>query len=172
MKKQKYLVNNAIKLDKLLVIDDNGQNLGVIDKNEALQIAQEKELDLVLFSTGDQPIAKIIDYGKFVYDSSKKNKNTKKKHNQIKNKEIKVKPQIGMHDLQVRVKNAKEWLSLNYRVRFVILAYGRIGYKTELINDIYHKFIELLGDCATIQAPLKKISKVQYEAYFVPNKNK
>lgn len=144
--------------------------MGVLSKAEALELAKSKELDLVLFSSGDSPIAKIIDYGKYVYQSKKKNKESKKNHIQIKNKEIKVKPVIGDHDLNVRVENAKKWLDSGYRIRFVVLAYGRIGTKVDQIYAIYEKFISLVGDKAVVQSPLKKASNVQYESFLISSK--
>lgn len=152
------------------MIDHLGKNLGVLRKQEALALAKANSLDLVLLTKNPQATAKILDYGKFIYNNQKKNKINKKKQLITKNKEIKVKPQIGAHDLQVRVKNAQDWLRMGYRIRFVILAYGRIGFKPELIEEIYHKFVELVGECGMIQQPLKKVSRILYEAYLVANK--
>lgn len=168
--KNKFVLNEQIRENRLLIIDDEGNKLGEMSKQEALELAQSKGMDLVLFSSGDKPIAKIIDYGKFVYENKKKNKENKKNQVKVKNKEIKVKPAIGMHDLEVRVKNAKEWLESGYRIRFVVLTYGRIATKVDLVFELYNKFIELVGDVATIQQPLKKVSNVQYESFLIPAK--
>lgn len=170
--KNKFVLNGQIRDKRLLVIDENGQRLGKMTREEALELAQSKELDLVLFSSGDKPTAKIIDYGKFIYESKKKAKENKKNQVQVKNKEIKVKPQIGDHDLNFRVENAKKWLKSGYRIRFVVLAYGRIGTKVDLIQEIYKKFIDLVGDEAIVQIPLKKASNVQYESFLIPNNKK
>lgn len=169
--KNKFVLNEQIREDKLLIIDDKGSKLGEMSKTEALELAKSKNMDLVLFSTGDKATAKIIDYGKFIYESKKKIKESKKNQALVKNKEIKVKPQIGDHDLNVRVENAKKWLSSGYRIRFVVLAYGRIGTKTDLIYDIYNKFISLVGDKAQVQIPLKRSSNVQYESFLISNKS-
>lgn len=168
--KNKFILNENIKEQELLVIDENGKKLGTMSKKEALELAKEKELDLVLFSSGDLPTAKIIDYGKFIYETKKKNKESKKNQVQVKNKEIKVKPGIAIHDLNVRVENAKKWLDSGYRIRFVVLTYGRIGSKLDQIQEVYEKFVSLVGDKATVQIPLKKISNVQYESFLIPNK--
>ncbi|MDE6429537.1 MAG: translation initiation factor IF-3 [Malacoplasma sp.] len=166
----RFVLNEQIRENRLLIIDSDGTNLGEMTKQEALELAQKQGMDLVLFSTGDKPIAKIIDYGKFVYENKKKNKENKKNQVKVKNKEIKVKPAIGIHDLEVRVKNAKEWLSSGYRIRFVVLTYGRIATKVDLVYELYEKFISMVGDCATIQQPLKKVSNVQYESFLIPAK--
>ncbi len=170
--KNKFVLNEDIREKTLLVIDDKGNKLGTMSKDEALELAKQKDLDLVLFSSGDLPTAKIIDYGKFIYESKKKNKESKKNQVQVKNKEIKVKPVIGTHDLNVRVENAKKWLDSGYRIRFVVLAYGRIGTKTDQIFEVYEKFISLVGDKAIVQSPLKKASGVQYESFLIPNNKK
>ncbi|MGL4647673.1 MAG: translation initiation factor IF-3 [Mycoplasmoidaceae bacterium] len=167
----KYLLNEDIKDKTLFVIDDNGEKLGELETKKALELAYAKNLDLVLLSkNNEKAIAKIIDFKKFIYESKKKKKESKKNQNVIKNKEIKVKPTIGDHDLNVRIANAKKWLAAGDRIRFVILAYGRIGTKTELIQEIYEKFINALGEDAKIQTPLKSISPVQYEAIIISKK--
>ncbi len=170
--KNKFVLNEDIREKTLLVIDENGNKLGEMSKQDALELARQHSKDLVLFSSGDKPTAKIIDFGKFVYDQKKKSKENKKTQVQTKNKEIKVKPQIGLHDLMVRVDNAKKWLESGYRIRFVVLAYGRIGTKVDQIEEVYNKFISLLEDKAVVQSPLKKVSNVQYESFLIANKGK
>lgn len=170
--KNKFILNEQIRERTLLVIDENGEKLGEMTKDAALELARSKSMDLVQFSSGDKPTAKIIDYGKFIYEQKKKSKESKKNQVLIKNKEIKVKPQIGMHDLMVRVNNAKEWLDAGYRIRFVVLAYGRIGTKIDQIEEVYNKFISLLEDKVVVQSPLKKVSNVQYESFLIANKSK
>lgn len=170
--KNKYILNEQIKAKTLLVIDENGEKIGEMTKADALALAKSKSLDLVQFGSGDKSTAKIIDYGKYIYEQKKKTRESKKKQVVLKNKEIKVKPQIGEHDLLVRVQNAKKWLESGFRIRFVVLTYGRISTKIDQINEIYEKFIQLLEDKAVVQSPLKKISNVQYESFIVANKNK
>lgn len=170
--KNKFVLNEDIREKTLLVIDENGNKLGEMSKQEALELARQNSKDLVLFSSGDKPTAKIIDFGKYIYDQKKKSKENKKTQVQTKNKEIKIRPQIGLHDLMVRVDNAKKWLESGYRIRFVVLAYGRIGTKVDQIEETYNKFISLLEDKAIVQSPLKKVSNVQYESFLIANKAK
>ncbi|MGL5630189.1 MAG: translation initiation factor IF-3 [Mycoplasmoidaceae bacterium] len=170
---EKYLINGNIKVSKLLLINDDGEKLGEMSTNEALKMAESKNLDLVIISNkGSFPIAKILDFGKFLFEQKKKLKENLKKQTVVKNKEIKVKPAIGDHDLQVRVNNAIKWLEEGNRIRFVVLAYGRIGTKTDLIYDIYNKFIKLLDGHCEVQIELKKINNVQYESILIPIKKK
>lgn len=170
--KNKFVLNEQIREKRMLVIDSEGNRLGEMSKAEALELAQSKGMDLVLFSSGDKPTAKIIDYGKFVYENKKKSKENKKNQVQVKNKEIKVKPQIGDHDLAVRIENAKKWLASGHRIRFVVLAYGRTSNKYDQIEEVYKKFIDQVGNAATIQQPLKKANAVQYESFLIPNNKK
>lgn len=170
--KNKFVLNEQIREKRMLVIDNDGNRLGEMSKAEALELAQRQGMDLVLFSSGDKPTAKIIDYGKFVYENKKKAKENKKNQVQVKNKEIKVKPQIGDHDLNVRVENAKKWLASGHRIRFVVLAYGRIATKLDQVNETYEKFVKLVGNAAIVQQPLKKATNVQYESFLIPNNKK
>lgn len=164
---EKLLANEKILDSHLLVIDEKGNNLGRLSKDEALKLAKLKDLDLVLFvpssKNNNLPIAKIINFGKYVYDQKIKQKQSKKNQTVIKVKEIKVRPQTGSHDLAWRAKNALNWINDNCQVKFKILAYGRVGYKPELIQETYDKFIKLLEDKVKIIYPLKKISPVLYE---------
>jgi translation initiation factor IF-3 len=97
-------INEKIYDSKLLVIDENGNKLGAMDKNAAISLAKERGYDLVLFvpasKTGGLSIAKIVDYGKFAYEQKMKEKQSRKNQSVIKIKEVKVRPQIGDHDLK------------------------------------------------------------------------
>jgi translation initiation factor IF-3 len=81
-----------------------------------------------------------------------------------------VRPQIGNHDLTWRANQAKGWLENNFQIKFKIQAFGRIGYKPELIQDTYNRFLSLLGNTAKVITPLKKITPVIYEAIIIKNK--
>ncbi|MDR3330282.1 MAG: translation initiation factor IF-3 [Mycoplasmataceae bacterium] len=167
-------INEKIFDSKLLVIDENGTKLGAMDKTAAVSLARERGYDLVLFvpasKTGGLAIAKIVDYGKFTYEQKMKEKQSRKNQSVIKVKEVKVRPQIGDHDLKWRADQAKDWLNDNAQVKFKIQAYGRIGYKPELIQETYDKFLGLLGETAKVLTPLKKLTPVLYEATIVKNK--
>jgi translation initiation factor IF-3 len=97
-------INEKIPDAKLLVIDENGSKLGVMNKMDAVRLAQERGFDLVLFvpanKTGGVAIAKIVDYGKFAYEQKMKEKQSRKNQNVIRVKEVKVRPQISDHDLK------------------------------------------------------------------------
>lgn len=170
-KKEQAMINENINIKKLNVIDSNGGNLGLLDRNEALKLAREQGLDLVLIAVKDgKAIAKILDYGKFKYNQKKKEKDSKKHQTLIKNKEVKVKPLIGDHDLQVRANNTLKWLADGDRVTFIIEARGRMSTKPEYIQQVYDKFMNLLGDNAKIMTEMKKLNDFRYSTVIVANK--
>ncbi len=159
----------------MLVIDENGQKLGILSRNEALREAEKRGYDLVLIvpsnqSKNNNAIAKITDYGKMLYEQKVKERMSKKNQTITKVKEIKVRPQIAENDLRWMAKNATNWLNDGNQVKFKIKAYGRIGFKIELIEETYNKFLNLIGEIGKVQIPLKKVTPVLYEAIIVKNK--
>ena len=167
------LTNEQIHEEKMLVIDQNGQKLGILTKDQALEEAYNRDLDLVLLvpSNDKNPaICKIVDYGKMLYEEKTKERQAKKNQHVTKVKEIKVRPQVGDNDLKWMSKNAIEWLQDNCQVKFKIRAFGRMATKPEVIQETYNKFLALLGDIAKVQTPLKKVTPVLYEATIVKNK--
>ena len=138
------LINQQIREQLMLVIDEEGNKLGTLSRNEALREAEERGYDLVLIvpsnqSKNQQAIAKIADYGKMLYEQKVKERMSKKKQTVTKVKEIKVRPQIAENDLKWMAKNAINWLNDGDQVKFKIKAYGRIGFKADLIEETYKK---------------------------------
>lgn len=169
------LINQQIREQSLLVIDEEGNKLGILPRNEALREAEERGYDLILIvpsnqSKNQQAIAKIADYGKMLYEQKVKERMSKKNQTVTKVKEIKVRPQIAENDLKWMVKNAINWLNDGNQVKFKIKAYGRIGSKADLIEETYKKFLNLIGEVGKVQIPLKKVTPVLYEATIVKNK--
>lgn len=169
-KKENVLINEKIKFPVLDVIDQNGKHLGTLKRNDALKIAHESELDLLVIAIQDKKvIAKILDYGKFKFEQKRKQKENKKKQQVINVKEIKVKPLIGDHDLKVRAENAKKWLANGDKVKFTIEARGRMSMKYDLIKIVYDKFISLLGDNIKIVQANKQFNNFKYESIIEKN---
>ncbi len=122
----KVRINNFIKAPELRVIDDAGQNLGVITLKEALERAHAAHLDLIEISpNANPPVAKIMDYGKFQYDEKKKQKVAKARTQITEIKNIQVKIGTGEHDLELKAKKASEWLSEGNRVKIDLFLIGR-----------------------------------------------
>ncbi|MFH1831610.1 MAG: translation initiation factor IF-3 [bacterium] len=122
----KYLVNEQIKTDKVFVIDETGQNHGLIPKSQALALAVQAELDLVQVGVKDSiPVTKIMDFGKFVY-AKKKQLNDAKKHQKVMVlKEMKLRPHIGDQDFKTKMRQTEQFFLDGKRVKFTIQFKGR-----------------------------------------------
>lgn len=137
------------------VIDANGENLGVLPTREALQIAIEAELDLVeVAPNADPPVARILDFGKFMYEQSKKEREARKSQKQIEVKEIRLRPKTTEHHAGFKVKNARRWLESGIKVKVRIRFRGREITYPEVAMDQLREIAEELTDVADIeQAP-------------------
>ncbi len=144
------LINEQIRAPKVQLINHLGENVGIVNRNEALRLAQEAELDLVLLSqTGKDnvPVVKIMDCGKVLYEKKKKQAEAKKKQKVIQIKEIKVRPTIGEHDYQTKLKHVMEFLQEGKHVKITIFFKGRENMSkqergTELFGKINKTFEE------------------------------
>ena len=121
---QKYRINDKIRVPEVRLIDEDGKNLGVITISEALQLAEESELDLVEVSPdADPPVCRILNYGKLKYQQKKKKQQKRKP--KIQQKEIRIRPRISEHDMQIKLKQAKDFLSHGDKVLFTLSFRGR-----------------------------------------------
>ena len=108
------------------VLLDDGEQLGVMKTQEAINVAKERKMDLVeIAPNNNPPVCKIIDYGKFKYQEQKKKNEAKKKQKTIETKEIKIRPGTGEHDYQVKIKNANKFIKEGNRVKFSLRFKGR-----------------------------------------------
>ncbi len=126
-KKNVIPVNENIRAEKVQLIDQNGVNVGVVNRSEALRLAREAELDLVLLSeTGAQgvPVVKIMDFGKALYEKKKKLAEAKKRQKVVQVKEIKFRPKIGEHDFETKMKRGIEFLKAGKHLK-ITLMFGR-----------------------------------------------
>lgn len=129
-------INNQIRAPQLRVIGHDGAVLGVLSREDALKRAEEAELDLVEISpNATPPVAKILDYGKFLYEKSKKEKAAKSKAHVVEMKSLQVTIGTGEHDLSLKAKNASAWLKEGHRVRINLFLRGRAKY----LNDSFLK---------------------------------
>ena len=121
-------VNERIRADKVQLIDQEGKNLGVVSKKEALQFASDAGLDLVLLSEGGAEgvsVAKIMDFGKSLYEKKKKQHESKKHQKVIQIKEVKLRPKIGEHDYETKIKQIVQFLEDGKRVKVTLFFKGR-----------------------------------------------
>jgi translation initiation factor IF-3 len=149
-------VNREIRAPRVRVITETGEQIGVIALHEALARAEEAGLDLVEISGGSSPpVCKIINYGKFRYDQTKREKESKKAQHQVKIKEIKVKPNIDNHDLEIKIKHAREFIAKGNKVKVTCMFRGREMAHPELGEKLLRKVCEDLEDIATVESPSK-----------------
>ena len=146
------MINEEIRSSKVRLIDDEGEQIGVIPIKEALKMAENKHLDLVnVAPNAKPPVCKILDYGKYKYDALKKEKEAKKNQKVINVKEIRLSPNIEKHDLEVKANQASKFLSNENRVKVSVRFRGReLGHK-DLGKEVLDKFYELTKDVGQIE---------------------
>ena len=124
--KQELPVNEQIRFKEVQVIDEQGQKVGKLPINEALDLAASKDLDLVLVSgNSDNPVCKIMNYGKHKFEQAKREKESRKKQKTVECKELRVTPNIEIHDFTFKAKNARKFLSDGNKVRITVRFRGR-----------------------------------------------
>ena len=147
--KHKHYVNGYIRVSQVRLIDDEGENYGVLSTQEALKKAQEKELDLVLISEkANPPVAKILDYSKFLYDERKKQSSSKSKSSKSDTKEFVFGPNIGESDLQMRIDRTREFLAEGHRVKMTVRLRGRQRAHPEIGLEKIKTVMKALADVA------------------------
>ncbi|HBT99961.1 MAG TPA: translation initiation factor IF-3 [Thermotoga naphthophila] len=146
--------NEQIKVPKVKVVDENGKMIGVMPTRKALELAREKGLDLVLVAPNENPpVAKIMDYGKYKYQLTKKQKESKKKTVQL--KQMKFRLNIDEHDYQTKVKHIRRFLEDGHKVRVVVMFIGREMMFAEKGKEILERVIKDTEDLATVESPPK-----------------
>lgn len=138
-------VNHDIKEKEVRLIGKDGEQLGILSIKEALQIAEENRLDLVEVASNSKPVVcKILDYGKFRYEKGKKEKESKKKQKIQVLKEIKLKPRIDKHDLEVKTKRIEEFLEKDFKIKVTVTLFGRErahgDLAVKILDDISNNF--------------------------------
>lgn len=151
-------INNQIFSKELRVIDDQGNNLGVITKEEALALAKEKGLDLIEISpAANPPIAKITDYGKFIYEQNKKLKKMKSGAKTTETKSVQIKIATGEHDLQLKARKVSEWLKEGHRIKVELFLAGRAKYMEQnFLRERLDRILHLLTEKYKISENYKK----------------
>ena len=141
--RKKIRVNNGIKAKEVRVIDPDGKQLGILSLQEALEVALQYDMDLVEVSPKSiPPVCRIMDYGKFKYQESKKAQEAKKKQAIIQVKEIKLRPRTDEHDLMVKIKKIEEFLTKGYKTKVTVIFRGREIVHTEIGKMLINKIIE------------------------------
>ena len=149
--------NNRITSPEVQVIGSEGENLGILNTNEAISIAKDRGLDLIEISPNAKPpVCKIIDMGKFKYDAQKKANVAKKKQKIVLLKEIKMRPVTETHDYDFKVKNAKKFIGKGDKVKFTIRFKGRELQHSHLGRELMDK----------IKVDMQEIGKVELHPKF------
>lgn len=149
-----FNVNGNIRCNQMLVIGPNGEQLGVKSKADALTLAEYAGFDLVLInSTSNPPVCKLMDYKKFTYEKKKKQKENEKKQREGNSelKEFRFTSYIEKHDFDTKVNNAKKHLEKNNKIKAVVRFKGRQLAHTELGEEVLKKFADALSDVSEIE---------------------
>lgn len=151
-----FLINEEIREKEVRLIDSDNSQLGIVSTKEALRMAEEKELDLVLIApTAAPPVCKIMDVGKFIYEQQKKDKEAKKKQKIVDIKEVRLSPNIEDHDISIKANNARKFLLDGDKVKVTIRFRGREVEYSHLGFGILQSFSNRLDEVCIIEKPSK-----------------
>lgn len=146
-----HRINDQIRLSPIRVVDQEGKMLGVIPTSEAQRLALEAGLDLVEVAPNERPpVCRIMDYGKFKYEQKKKHSSAVKTH-QVQLKEIRLRPKTGDHDIEFKVKQAREFLSHKDKVKFNVQFKGRENAHHDRGKEMLAAIIDSLQDIAKVE---------------------
>ncbi|MCI8938374.1 MAG: translation initiation factor IF-3 [Dorea sp.] len=146
------MINEQIRDREVRVVSASGEQLGIMSSREAMKLAQEAELDLVKIAPKAQPpVCKIIDYGKFKYEQTRKEKEAKKKQKTVEIKEVRMSPNIDTNDLNTKIHNAKKFLEKGNKVKVTLRFRGREMAHVQQSRHILDDFAETLKEIASIE---------------------
>lgn len=170
-------INNFIKSKELRVIDDEGENIGVLSLADALKLASEKNLDLIEISPeAVPPVAKIISRGKYEYEKNKKQKKIKAGSKATETKSLQIKVATGDHDLELKAKKASEWLKDGHRLKIELYLSGRTKFMDQnFLKERLDRVLKFITCPYKISEPYKKSPKglmITIEKEKAPNENK
>jgi translation initiation factor IF-3 len=147
-------INEAIRASKVRLVDEDGSQVGVKTRDEALEYAYSKDLDLVEVASGaDPPVARIMDYGKYKYEQEQKAKTARKHQSQIHVKEIKMRPKIGVHDYETKKGHVVRFLNSKAKVKVTIMFRGREQSHPERGRDLLMRLAEDVKEIGQIESP-------------------
>lgn len=152
-----YTINEDIREKEIRVINNDGEQLGILSTKEALKIAEEQDLDLVMISPNAKPpVCKVMDLGKFIYEQSKKEKEAKKKQKVVSIKEVRCSLTIEENDINIKAKNARKFLLDGDKVKITVRFRGREMELAHLGQRILDNFASKLEDVSVIEKAPKK----------------
>lgn len=146
------LVNEKIRFKEVLVIDANGEQLGVKLRREALEIAYDQNLDLLCVApNGVPPVCKVLNYGRYHFEQQKKTKEAKKKQHVTEIKPLRLSPVIDKHDFDTKMRHARKWIEEGMKVKVDMRFRGRLITRLEVGKKIMNSFIKEISDIATVE---------------------
>ena len=154
-------INHAIKAAELRVVTSEGENLGTLSLADALKAAEDRKQDLIEISPNAKPpVAKIMDYGKYRYETGRKAREVKAKSHSTETKSVQVKIGTGEHDQQLKARRAAEWLTEGHRVKVDLFLWGRYKYmEPEFLKERLERFLKIIPADYKIADPMKKSPK-------------
>ncbi|NLU46888.1 MAG: translation initiation factor IF-3 [Syntrophomonadaceae bacterium] len=151
-----WRVNEEIRSREVRLVSEDGEQLGIVPISQALEIAEERGLDLVeVAPSAKPPVCRLMDYGKFKFEQSKREKEARKKQKVISVKEVKLRPNIDEHDFLVKARNARRFLSSGDKVKVTIMFRGREITHPELGEKLSLRMVEELSDVSAVEKPPK-----------------
>ena len=154
--KVQHQLNEEINDKEIRLIGENGEQLGIVSGEEALRTAEEQGLDLVKISPqATPPVCKLMNYGKYKFEQSKREKEARKNQHVVEIKEIRMSPGIDVGDFNTKLKNAQKFLSDGNRVKVSVRFRGREMAHTEIGRDLLTKFAEQCGEVANMEKAAK-----------------
>ena len=150
------MINERIRDKEVRLIGQDGEQLGIMSARDAMKLAAEANLDLVKIApTAKPPVCKIIDYGKYKYEQTRKEKEAKKKQKTVEVKEVRLSPNIDTNDLNTKVNNAKKFIGKGNKVKVTLRFRGREMAHVQSSKHILDDFAALLEDVAVVEKPAK-----------------
>jgi len=154
-------VNHEIRAREVRVISAQGEQLGVMALSQALRMAEDQGLDVIeIVPTANPPVVKIMDYGKFRYDQTKREKESKKLQHQVRVKEVKVSPNIDTHDLETKVRQAKKFLEEGNKVKVSLFFRGREMAHPELGKKVMEQVAAGLEEVSMVEQVPKMMGRM------------
>lgn len=160
-RERRVRINNQIRISEVRVIGHDGNQLGVMPTQDAMKIAEEKSLDLVeIVPSSRPPVCKIMDFGKYKYEQSKRARESRKKQHLTHLKEIKVRPKIEEHDFEFKLRNAEKFLNGKDKVKFTVIFRGREMEHIDRGKKLLSRIIERFQDIAVVEKDAVRVGRI------------
>ncbi|TEU14859.1 MAG: translation initiation factor IF-3 [Anaerolineales bacterium] len=152
MRRREHRLNREIRVREVRVVDEEGEHLGIYPTPEALRLAEERGVDLVeVAPNANPPVCRLLDYGKFLYERTRRQREARKAQKQTEIKEIRFRPKIAEHDVMVKTNRAREFLAEGAKVRMRVRFRGREITHQEIARSLLDRIAEQMSDVAVVE---------------------